>query len=142
MVMLGSFLTMRFLLFYFGLSFRANEIVTEEIIHPPVGLSITENSGIYLVTFSADNRETSFTGYGFFQAASQADLNTAPSDTLADDATFFCALTTSQLSYESQSTIQLGSGTESSGVLCHLTSFSPVSNNYLAIDDEILLKNH
>lgn len=112
----------------------SNEIVTkDEIIHPPVGLSITESSGIYLVTFSADNRETNFTGYGFFQAASQADLNTAPSDTLANDATFFCALTTSQLSYESQSTIQLGSGTQSSGVLCQLSSFTPVSNNYLAM---------
>lgn len=112
----------------------SNEIITkEEIIHPPVGLSITVNSGIYLVTFSADNRETNFTGYGFFQAAAQEDLNTAPSDTVADDATFFCTLTASQLSYENQSTIQLGTGTESSGVLCHLSSFSPVSSNYLAM---------
>ena len=112
----------------------SNEIVTkDEIIHPPVGVTVTFSSGIYIVTFSADNRETNFAGYGFFQAATETDLSTAPSDTVSDDAIFFCQITASQLSYESQSTIQLGSGIESSGVLCHLSSFSPTPNNYLAM---------
>lgn len=110
--------------------------VTPEYVHAPVNLSVTQiATQTYSLSFTSDNREGGFSGYGIFAGTTSAELNTdQPASNEKTAALDFCDV--GSPAYTVTAMIHVGpaaAGVTAGTAICDKTSVILTSGAYVAL---------
>lgn len=126
--------------FIAGSSCTQNFQYTLESIAAPVNVSLSQDGSEYDLTFTSDNREANFAGYGIFTGISQTQSEANTSNDIdnftSDNTKCFVSLSSSSISYTDPTVkIRLNTSSLPSGYHGYCTSLdlSIISGNYLSI---------